>query len=83
MTGVGAVAGASGDALVRAQSEDARRARAENDAARAGDPPPAEARTTESAVQESELGRQDYQREPAEQETGQTTGQGSLLDVVV
>ena len=82
MTGVGALAGASGDAQTRALSEDARRARVEHDAAQAADPPPAEARTTESAVKETEFGRQDHEREQAEQEAPREQDPGSLLDVV-
>ena len=83
MTGLGAVAGAPGDAQTRALQEEARRARAETDAARAAEPPPAEVRTTESAVRQSEFDRQDEKRPKDEQEHRDSTDRGSLLDVVV
>ena len=83
MTGLGAVAGAPGDAQTRALHEEARRARAETDATRAAEPPPAEARTTESAVRETEFDRQDEEPPKDEQEQRDSADRGSLLDLVV
>jgi Flp pilus assembly protein TadD len=81
MTGLSAVAGAPGDAYVRVQLEEARKARAEHDSTKAAEPPPAEARTTESAVHETKFDRQDHEREQAEQEAHEEqTARGSLLD---
>ena len=83
MTGLGAVAGAPGDAQTRALDAEARKSRAETDATRAAEPPPEEARTTEAAVREAEFDRQDEERPEAERQQNGAHDKGSLLDVVV
>lgn len=86
MTGLSAVAGASGEADTRALYEEARRARTELDSAEPVEDPAEDTRATESAAKAAEFDRQDHERDEredqAQQEQARETASGSLLDVV-
>ncbi len=86
MTGLSAVAGASGEADTRALYEEARRGRTERDSAEPVESSAEDTRATESAAKAAEFDRQDHERdaqeERSQQEQARETESGSLLDVV-